>query len=131
MTNAASLHTFGECLEAVLAWREKRKEDFDKHAKTVMAPIAGLEPQFWPDRMTELADAYGWAMMYEPEIRELEQQALAILTGEDDIDTGKRNTMARSEVLCASIHSLDKALKALATTADRKLSTLQSLNRQR
>lgn len=131
MIETSVLTTFDQCLEAVIAWRDKRKEDFDKHAKVSMAPIAGLEPQFWPARMEELVDAYGWAMMYEPEIRELEQQALAILTGEENGETGKLTTMSRAEVLGASIHKIDKSMKALAATADRKLSTLQSLNKQR
>ena len=71
--------------------------------------------------MEELADAYGWAMMNAPKAHECYEQAVACSAG----------SVAKAEMRCTSLKSIAKQLEALAKTADRKSSILQSLNRQR
>lgn len=124
------METADACHVWAADWWQKRKAEFAKHATTAAMPISQLEPGFWPDRMTALADAYGWAKLYEPEIRECEMQAVALLTSTID-GNGRPMTTAKAEALSYELHALVKMLKQLAETADRKLSTLQSLNRQR
>ena len=105
-------------------WWEGEKPEYEKHAAIASAPLAKLEPQYWPDRILALADAAGWGWMAYPEVREMEQQALAILTADG-------MTVARAEATLSRYHRSVKAVDLLAKTADRKLSALQSLNKQR
>ena len=117
----SQLHTPEECFAWMLEWWGLRGQTFQAHALKAQAPITGLEPGAWPQRMEELADAYGWAMMNQPKANECYEQAIACSTG----------SVARAEVKCNSLKSIAKQLEALAKTADRKSSILQSLNRQR
>lgn len=116
--------TIAECEDWCLQWLDKHMNPYRLHAETCASPINNLDAGFWPDRMTALADAYGWAMMNEPAVRECEQQAIAILTAKD-------MSAERAKAEARRIHKLDKILKQLAATAQTKLMCLQSLNKQR
>jgi len=126
----SKVESWNACNVWAADWWAKRKGEFSKHAQIAALPISQLEPGFWPDRMTALADAFGWAKLFESEIRECEMQAVALLTATVDAN-GKPMTTAKAEAQCYELHALVKMMKQLAETADRKLSTLQSLNRQR
>jgi len=124
MEQVKDCKTLADCEDWVATWITKALSEYKRHADLCSLPIAELGPESWPDRMTALADAYGWAMMNEPQVREAEQQAISILTASD-------MSVARAEVEARRIHKLDKILKQLAETAQAKLMCLQSLNRQR
>lgn len=116
--------TLVECENIAFEWWERNIDSYKAHAENVARPLSGLEPIFWQDRMLILADAYAYAKSHEPFMREVEQQSIALLT-----EAGY--TVARAEVEARRVHKAVKMLRQLAESADRKLSCLQSLNKQR
>lgn len=121
---AAECKTIKDCEQCAVDWWTANMESYKLHAGLASQPIRNLEPMYWPDRMQALADAYGWAMMQEPHVREIEQQAIALLTGDG-------MSVAKAEAEARRYHKADKMLKQLAETAQTKLMCLQSLNLER
>jgi hypothetical protein len=117
-----------DCELWALAWWQQNKAAFTKYATMAQAQLP-REPGHWQDTMLNLADAYGWAMMAEPDIRECEQQAMALMTA--CTEGGKPVPVSKAEARVFRIHKLDKMLKQLAETAKTKLLCLQNLNRSR
>ncbi len=121
MRPISSFKTMEELEEAFGEWFNthfQAKHTF--HSEKVSQPIP-REPQFWKGVMMEAADAMTWAENLANDSEDMEVQALGLLT--------ESMTVAEAKGRCHRILRSNSALKRLSKSAEKKLSCLQSLNK--
>ncbi len=117
----SSFATLGELETAFESWfTDHFQPAFKAHSLNISKPIP-RESMYWKDEMLNCSDALTFAKDLAPDAEDFQIQALGILT--------ENFTVAEAMGKCHRVVRVHQALKRLAESADRRLSCLQSLNK--